>query len=137
MQFGEKIKQTLRSFMAGRYGYDALSKMLFWAGMVLYLLGFLVNFPLLWVLGLALYALTLYRMFSKDTAKRMAENRRYLTATEKYRTEIQQAILRQKDRKNHVYFRCPNCKKRLRLPRGLGKVTVTCNYCKHRFSKRA
>jgi len=137
MAFWEKIRQALRSFAAGRYGYDELSKALFWTGMALYILGAVAGAPLLLVLGLAPYAWALTRMFSKDVSKRMAENRRYLTATGKLRTEARQAVLRQKDRKKHLYFRCPNCKKRLRLPRGVGEVTVNCNYCKHRFSKRA
>ena len=44
---------------------------------------------------------------------------------------------RLKNRKKYRYFRCPNCHARLRLPRGVGEVTVNCGQCKHSFRKKA
>ena len=41
-----------------------------------------------------------------------------------------------KDRKTHVYRKCPKCKAVLRLPKAKGKHTVVCPRCKNRFEVR-
>ncbi|MDL2220794.1 zinc-ribbon domain-containing protein [Eubacteriales bacterium OttesenSCG-928-N14] len=33
----------------------------------------------------------------------------------------------------HVFLNCPNCGKQLRLPKGKGKLNVTCPHCSYKF----
>ena len=147
MSFWEKIKQSLRSFMNGRNGADHYSMALLWTGMALYLIGAIVGsiqaspiFPLLGLLfhtlGFAAYVSCIFRMFSRNVDKRRAENRRYVTYTEKKRTEMRQAQVRFKNRKQYKYFKCPGCKAWLRLPRGKGVVTITCSRCHTSFTQK-
>jgi ribosomal protein L37AE/L43A len=40
-----------------------------------------------------------------------------------------------KDRRNR-YFECPRCRQIVRVPRGKGKIAITCPKCKERFIKK-
>ena len=129
-----KIRQWLRWFMTGRYGTDKLNMALLVAALVLCfvptvltLLGLFI--PLLnLLLALGSYALTGYAIFrclSRNTYKRYEENRRYLRLVE-----------RLKDRK-HKYFDCPRCRQPVRVPRGKGKISITCPKCKEKFIRKS
>ena len=137
MAIWEKIKQTIRSFMNGRYGGDELSKVLLWCGVALYLLGAIANFSPFTLLGFIVYIFVIYRMFSRNIEKRRGENRRYLTAKNRFETKRSQAAVRRKNRKQYKYFKCPKCNSWLRLPHNVGEVTVTCGRCQNRFQKKA
>ena len=112
----EKIKFTLARFMQGRYGSDALGRFLVWAALILYVL---------------------FRMFSRNTARRTAENAWFWNKTAKLRTAFSQARVRFKNRKEYKYFRCPKCHAWLKLKRGSGEGTLTCGKCKHAFKAKA
>jgi len=137
MSFWQKIKQTFRSFVAGRHGADQLSLALIWGGLIVYILSAVVNSGLLSLLSLAMYVYTVFRMFSRNERKRADENRRYLAAKNKLTTGLRQARTRFKNRKQYKYFRCPNCKAWLKVPRGAGVVTVTCGRCHNNFTQKA
>ena len=148
MTFWQKIKQTLRSFMDGRHGADQLSMALLWAGLIAYLLGTIFSgvqgfflWPLLGILltlaGIAAYVLCIFRMFSRNTARRTAENAWFWNKSAKLRTAFSQARVRFKNRKEYKYFRCPKCHAWLKLKRGSGEGTLTCGKCKHAFKAKA
>ena len=136
----EKIKFTLARFMQGRYGLDALGRFLVWAALILYVLGILIPSyvgGLFSFLGLAALIYTLFRMFSRNTARRSAENTWFWNKTAKLRTAVSQARVRFKNRKEYKYFRCPKCHAWLKLKRGSGEGTLTCGKCKHAFKAKA
>ena len=131
---GQKISYGMRSFMMGRYGTDKLNIALLVTALVLCLLPtilalFRLSLPLVnLVLALASYGLTgyaIFRCFSRNTYKRYEENRRYLRFVE-----------RLKDRQ-HKYFDCPRCRQQVRVPRGKGKITVTCRSCGASFQEKS
>ena len=135
----EKIKLSLARFMQGRYGADSLGRFLVWAALILYVLGMFIPYVggLFSFLGLATLIYTLFRMFSRNTARRTAENAWFWNKSAKLRTAFSQARVRFKNRKEYKYFRCPKCHSYLKLPRGVGEVTVTCGKCKNQFRKKA
>ncbi len=147
MSFWEKIKQSLRSFMAGRNGADHLTIALLWTGLICYLLGSILGSVqvlaialvgmLFHLAGFAAYVFCVFRMFSRNLNKRRAENRRYVTMAEKKKTERRQAKVRFQNRKTYKYFKCPGCKAWLRLSRGKGVVTITCSRCHTSFTQKA
>ena len=137
MNLWERIKQAFRNLMAGRHGVDQLSVTLVWVGLGLYILAAVLNVGVISLLSLALYGYTIFRMFSRNEEKRAAENRRYLTWKNNWQTAARQARTRFKNRKQYRYFRCPNCKAWLKLPRGAGVVTVTCGRCHNSFTQKA
>ena len=55
---------------------------------------------------------------------RYQENRRFLLL-----------IDRIKDRNNR-YFNCPKCRQTVRVPRGKGKISITCPKCREKFIKK-
>jgi len=133
----QKIKSSLRGFMMGRHGSDQFSLALLIAGIVLSLLTNITGVVIFYYLGMAAYIYAIFRIFSKNTAKRVAENHKYLTIRQKLKSGVSQFFVRLKNGKKFKYFRCPECKARLRLPRKVGEVTVTCGKCKHQFRKKA
>ncbi len=124
-----KIRQWLRWFMAGRYGTDKLNIALLVTALILTVLSLFVRLPVLnLLLVVASYALTAYaifRCFSRNTYKRYEENRKYLRLVE-----------RLKDRQ-HKYFDCPRCRQPVRVPRGKGKIAITCPKCKEKFIRKS
>lgn len=133
----QKIKAGMRNFMAGRNGSDQLGMALILGGLVLVVLASITNLVIIHYLGLALYVYALFRMFSRNVAKRRAENEKYMNFRRNYKTNISQFFARMKNSKQFKYFRCPECKARLRLPRKVGEVTVTCGKCRHQFKQKA
>ncbi|MBQ7383948.1 MAG: hypothetical protein IJV72_04065 [Clostridia bacterium] len=129
-----KLKNKMYRFMYGRYGYDTLGKVLLWTYAALLLvymvLQFIIEEPLFYVLyPIAIFALvcyTFYRAMSRNIAKRRAENEKFCGFFKLRRNKF-------RDRKTHVYRKCPDCRAVLRLPKSKGKHTVVCPRCKKRF----
>ena len=133
----QKIKDGFRSFMMGRHGGDQLSLTLLIVGIVLSLLSSITRIMVFYYLGLAAYIWAIFRMFSRNNTKRTAENAKYLDFMQNFKTNFSQFFARLKNMKKYKYFRCPECKARLRLPRKVGEVTVTCGKCHHQFKQKA
>ena len=143
MRFFQKLKSKIQQFMTGRYGGDELSRAISVAALVLIvvqfvfsLFGLTVVTTVLWVLVWALLIWSLYRSFSKQISKRYAENVKYLYLKNKFKSFVKLQKDRWKDRKTHVYRRCPKCRCVLRLPRKKGQNPVKCPKCGERFSVR-
>ena len=123
--------------MYGRYGSDKLNKVLlaiYAAEVVVFtVLSLFVNPTPLWM-SLAYFALSMilifvifFRMFSRNIQKRRRENDKFCGFFKLRRNKF-------RDRKTHVYKKCPHCKAVLRLPKAKGKHTVICPRCKNRFT---
>jgi len=126
----------LRRMMAGRYGTDQLSLAL----MVLYFILFLLSyipycFFLSWI-GFLLFAVILFRTFSRNITKRYHENQIFLKRWNPVVNRFKTLKRRIRERKTHRYYRCPNCKQQLRVPKGRGKIKITCPKCRTQFIKK-
>ena len=137
MSFIQKVRDGLRRFMTGRRGPDELSMALLIAGLVLTILSNLFNLIPLYFVGMAGYVLALLRTFSRDLTKRYAENAKFLSLWRKVTVSVKQFFNRLKNIRRYKYYRCPNCRSWLRLPRKVGEVTVTCGKCSHVFKQKA
>ncbi len=137
VKFTDKLRLALQRFMVGRTGLDHLGIALLYGGIVLNLLSLLPYLQVLHLLALAAFGYALFRMFSRNTAKRAQENRWWLEKSGPVTTKARQAMVRFKNRKQYRYFKCPQCHAMLKLPRNVGEVTVTCGSCKHAFKKKA
>lgn len=125
---GAKIAAGYRRFMQGRYGGDKLNIALVWISFGAYIVSLLIPFAaaklVLMVVYYGLLGWAIFRMLSRNTYKRYQENRKYL-----------QFLDRIKDRE-HRYFDCPRCRQQVRVPRGKGKIAITCPKCKEKFVKK-
>ena len=141
------MKERLRKFMEGRYGADELNRFLTVCGWVLLLIGFvlsgidnkvtLIVGSVLVTLSWALLIYSLFRTFSKRTQERASENYRYFVCKNKVLGWFRRRKARWQDRKTHRYFRCPQCRATVRVPKGKGKIRITCPKCKHQFVKKS
>ena len=137
MTFMQKVREGLRKLMVGRRGADELSLALLIAGVVLSMLSSITRIGLFYLIGLVGYGLSIFRMFSRNINKRYAENVKFLTFWRGWRSGLKQFINRVKNMRKYKYFKCPECHSRLRLPRKVGEVTVTCGKCHHAFKQKA
>ena len=123
--------------MQGRHGADNLGMFTLLSGLIISLLGSFTRIGLLSIIGLALYIITLFRMFSRNHEKRMAENRKYIELTSNWKTKVRQFSKRMKNRRDYKYFKCPECKVLLRTKRVSGEKDITCVRCGHQFKEKA
>ena len=138
MGFLDKLRASMARFMSGRYGADQLSMAMVITALVVSILGtFTGARAVAMVLSDALLIAAFFRMLSKDRYRRAHENEVYLSKTEGARRGFTEWLNRVKNGKKYRYFTCPKCKHRLRVPRGVGSVTVTCKNCGAKFDKKA
>lgn len=137
MTFWTRIKMALIRFMQGRNGVDNLGYHALWGGLILSLVDSFFGSGLLGLVGTALYVYAIWRVLSRNVAKRQEENRRYVQFSGKIGKEVKQFFLRLKGMKEYKYFRCPGCRNRLRMKRGSGLKHVTCRVCGHQFDQKA
>lgn len=126
--FFQKASGWMRRFMTGRYGTDRLNMVILCAGLAASLISAFVGGTVVgvvcWFLSYGLMFWAIFRCLSRNTYRRYEENRRFLMIFD-----------RLKDRKNR-YFSCPKCRQTVRVPRGKGKIAITCPKCKERFIRK-
>ncbi len=131
------MQDKFRRFMQGRYGADQLSRFLTTVGLVLIILNLFVRTRILTYLVLAILVYCYYRMFSRDYNRRYAENRKYLTLKSRTLYKVKNWKKIWQDRKTHHIYKCPGCGQKIRVPRGKGKIIVTCPKCRREFQKKS
>ena len=122
--------------MVGRYGGDQLSIVLLVLSMVLTLISQFVGISVLITISYIPSFVAVYRMLSKDMQKRSMENYKFAILVSPIYAKFKKAQSRIKDLKTHKYFKCTTCKTMLRLPKGKGKIMITCPKCKDKFTKK-
>ena len=135
-----KMKERIMRFMQGRYGVDTFCRFLLVAGLiVVFLSAFLgssVVGMIFYLLGWVMIIYCYFRMFSRNVSKRYAENQAFLAKTYKIRSFFQkQKNIWNQRRVYHIYT-CPNCRQKIRIPRGKGKIEIRCPKCNTKFIKR-
>lgn len=133
----------LQKFMMGRYGVDQMNIGVLIFSMVCTLTASLTRWLLLSILGTALLAYGVFRMFSRNVSARSKENQKFLVFWNKVKGiwyKIKDWFSGKKrrfaDRKTHCYFSCPKCKRKLRVPKGKGKIEISCPICGTKFIKK-
>ena len=129
MKFGERLAR----FMAGRYGNDQLNNFLLIVVMVILVVNVFVHSYIITLVYLLLWGYSLFRMMSRSIYKRRAENEKFLKLWSPIANELKLMKNKHRDRKTHVYKKCPKCKAVLRLPKQKGEHTVRCPKCGERF----
>lgn len=125
--------------MQGRYGMDDLNRCLYWSFLVLFILELIIPFrPVKAVLGwvtLAIIIWETFRMLSRNIPKRYSENLKFLDMTAGLRRAIRLNRRKFDDRKTYRYFKCPGCGQEVRVPKGKGRIRITCPKCHQSFEK--
>ena len=129
------MMNKLRSFMEGRYGYDQLSLCLVIIGCIITFILSFIRFPLYRCIGLIPMVLAFLRILSKNREKRYIENQKFLNIWLPISRKMKMKFDQLKDRE-HKYYKCPTCKKTLRVPSNRGKIEISCPHCGTKFKKR-
>ena len=137
MGFFDKFRAAVSRFMSGRYGSDQLNLTMVIGALIVTTIGSLTGVYFLTLAADALLLLAIFRMFSKDLYRRAHENQVYLEKTQKVRRAVTEWVNRVKNSRKYHYYTCPKCKQRLRVPRGVGNITITCKQCGTKFDKKA
>ena len=130
------MKAWFQRFMSGRYGSDQFSMFLSISALVLLVLGIFLS-GILYYIGLAVLLYSYYRMFSRNIQKRYAENQWYLARSSAVRGWFDRLRTRFAQRGTYRYFKCPHCKQAIRIPKGRGRVSITCPKCGTQFIRKS
>jgi DNA-directed RNA polymerase subunit RPC12/RpoP len=123
--------------MMGRYGVDKMSQVLSGCSLALVAIGIIFKISVCYWAGFVLIGVIYFRMLSRNIPKRYAENQaflRYYYRLTGWFTGKKQSLERNKG--YHIY-RCPQCKQKVRVPKGKGKISIHCPKCSTDFIKRS
>lgn len=134
-----RFRDRFYRFMQGRYGLDQFSQFLLITGLILIIVsafsgsrGSVLN-----LLGLIVIIYAYFRVFSKNVSKRYGENSKYLFYADKVKRKFVGFKASFKQRKTHKVFKCPNCKQKIRVPKGKGKIEISCPKCYTKFIRKS
>ena len=129
------MRQKFQQFMIGRYGVDSLSKFMLGVALGIAVLDIFINSRFLTSWFYVLVILSYYRMFSKNYQKRYQENMKFLQIKNKITAKFKSEKSLMQQRKTHHIYKCPTCSQKIRIPRGKGRICITCPKCKTEFTK--
>lgn len=129
------MRDRLARFMMGRYGNDPLNQFIMIVALALIIASFF--FQPLYVVALVLLVLGIFRMMSRNVAKRQAEMMVFERARGKFFGFFKGIKNQLFGSKTHKYFKCPGCRQQLRVPRGRGRVSINCPKCHAHFERKS
>lgn len=131
------MREKLYQFMSGRNGLDELARLHSWLVLILLLIGLFTRVGLFSILALALMIYMYFRVLSRNTAKRYEENQKYLNFRYERTVQWNKFKKRMGQRKNYRFYRCPTCRQEVRVPKGHGKIEISCPKCRETFIRRS
>lgn len=131
------MRERLARFMAGRYGMDQLNKVYLGITLVLLVISMFSHLAFFYMAGIVLLVYTYYRMFSKNISKMYAQNQKFLNARYRMAVRRDRRIKQREQQKIYHFYHCPSCKQKVRVPRGKGRICITCPKCKTEFVKKS
>ena len=129
------MMEKFRRFMYGRYGNDMLNFGLLILGCLITGILSFVKVPYIHYLGMIPYIIVIYRTLSKNISARQRENAKFLELVEPWKRFIIKKT-RQFQDKEHRYYACPQCHNTLRVPKGRGKIKISCPHCQKEFIRK-
>lgn len=127
-------------FLSGRNGPDALSIALSLLSCVLLVIAMVArgaSSSVLWLLALILLGSSYFRIFSKNIARRQKENQQFLSRIMPLRRFHHRMQKKRRQKNLYSFFKCPQCGTVLRVPKGKGRIRITCKTCKHIFERNS
>ena len=131
------MREKITRFMQGRYGVDDLSKALMYVGLVVIVVSLFTSWSVLSLIGWVVLIVVYVRMFSKNHARCYAQNQKYLQYINKVKGFFRRKKSHMEQRKTHHIYACPSCKQKIRIPKGKGKIEISCPKCHTKFVKRS
>ena len=123
--------------MQGRNGVDQLSQFLNVLVIIFLLISIFTKSVILDWLPMGLMVYMYFRIFSRNIPKRSIENQKFCNW--RYDMAIKKNKMKKEweQRKIYCFFRCPMCHQKVRVPKGRGKICITCPKCREEFVRRS
>ena len=131
------MKERMQRFMAGRYGNDQLNQFIFIVAIISMVLEIITRQSLFYTLTLVLLILAYVRVFSRTINKRYEENMTFLQKKDAILNKFRKQKYYAAQRRNFHIYTCPQCKQKIRIPKGKGKISITCPKCRTSFIKKS
>ena len=129
----QSFSDKLEDLMRGRNGADELGIVVLGMALVLLLVSLLAHAWWLAAIALLPLAYVCWRLSSTNISARESENRAFLSAlvdTGAWLRNPPEAI---HEMRTYRHLSCPSCHQRVRVPRGKGRIRVTCPTCGDKF----
>ncbi len=130
------MQDKIRRFMVGRYGVDQLSKLLLWIAVIIMLISLFFQNGIE-ILSFLILIICYFRIFSRNINQRYNENQKFLTWKNRFFGYFGQVKDRRMQNKNYRIYVCPTCKQKIRVPKGKGKICITCPKCRAEFIRKS
>lgn len=133
----QNLKEKFTHFMQGRNGFDQLTQFLNMVVLIIFIISLFTKWAPLYYLAIALLIYMYFRVFSKNTPKRYEENQKFCNL--RYDAAIKWNNMKKEweQRKIYRFYRCPICNQKVRVPKGRGKICITCPKCRAEFVKKS
>ena len=131
------MKERMQRFMAGRYGNDQLNQFIFIVAIISMVLEIITRQSLFYTLTLVLLILAYVRVFSRNINKRYEENMKFLQNKDVILNKFCKQKYYAAQRRNFHIYTCPQFKQKIRIPKGKGKISITCPKCRTSFIKKS
>ena len=131
------MKERMQRFMAGRYGNDQLNQFIFIVAIIRMVLEIITRQSLFYTLTLVLLILAYVRVFSRNINKRYEENMKFLQKKDAILNKFRKQKYYAAQRRDFHIYTCPQCKQKIRIPKGKGKISITCPKCRTSFIKKS
>ena len=133
--FMQRLGASVQRYMYGRYGMDQMNTVLLYTTLGLSIVGmFWHNIFIYWISYVTMIAM-MVRALSKNHQKRYHENEKFLQMIRPVK-RLSGKMKHQLQDKNNRYYSCPQCHQTIRVPKGKGKIAITCPKCRKEFIKR-
>ncbi len=126
----------LKKFMYGRYGSDQLSNAMLIVSISVLVANIFLKIPLLGTVVTFMILISYFRIFSKNINKRYQENMKFLKWWNPIKGKFNKTKKKLKQGKTHKFFKCPGCNQDIRVPKGKGRIKITCPKCNEKFEAR-
>lgn len=135
------MREKMQRFLWGRYGSDRFNQFLMLFAMVFLVISFFGG-EFFYILATALLIYAYFRMFSRNVSRRSLENQWFLKQEMRVRGFFTKNFFGKKkkeweQRKIYHIYKCPNCRQKIRVPRGKGRIAIQCRKCGNEFIRKS
>ena len=131
------MREKIARFMVGRNGVDDLARFESWFVLVVLILSIFTRSGLLDLIAIAFIVHMYFRVFSRNVSKRYEENQKFLNFRYDWTVKWNRKKKQFEQRKMYKFYKCPMCRQEVRVPRGHGKICITCPKCREEFIRRS
>ena len=141
------FRNKLMQILYNKYGNDGLNMFLLILMIILAVVNLFIHSRIIYMLQTLCFVFYLVRFFSTNHYARRNENEKFMKILNKIPFKHKANdfnTVNYNDYNNHPkkehgykYFKCPNCKAKLRVPKHKGKITITCPKCRTSFKGKS